>query len=138
MRPLLFTLVLLAQVTAFAGVKNQACRSKSQIQNEMNTISSNIANVNTTRTPEGGPYKRQSYNCVAGQCSISQSAKYVTKYLPDHPDADAEGYVKFPDINLEKEMQNMIAATKAYEKAVETCSLTSDESVDIVKDNFEK
>lgn len=128
MRSLLFTLVLLAQVTVFATVKNQACRSKSQIQNEMNAISSNIANVSTTRTPEGGPYKRQSYDCVAGQCNINQSSKYVTKYLPDHPDADAEGYVKFPDINLEKEMQNMIEATRAYEKAVETCPLTSDEA----------
>ena len=43
-------------------------------------------------------------------------------------DAKSEGYVKFPDINLEKEMQHMIEATRAYEKAAETCPLTSDEA----------
>ena len=128
MKSLLFALVLLGQVTGFAAQKIQACRSKSQIQNEMNAISSNIANANTTRTPEGGPYKRQSYVCKNGQCSIEQSANFVTKYLPDHLDADAQGYVKFPDINVEKEMQKMIEATRAYEKAVEICPLTSDEA----------
>lgn len=103
----------------------------------MNTISSNIANVNTTRTPEGGPYRRKdvifesmpeakSFGEVLGDSekklnrvqvtdvAVDRSAP-VMKYEPNHPDANPDGYVAYPNINLMEEMANMIQATRAYE-----------------------
>jgi flagellar basal-body rod protein FlgC len=108
----------------------------------MNTISSNIANINTTQTPEGGPYRRKDVVLEAmpeaksfGDIIMStdprsdQQRVQVTdvvsdrraplmKYEPDHPDANADGYVAYPNINLMEEMTNMIQATRAYEANV--------------------
>lgn len=103
----------------------------------MNTISSNIANIHTTRTPEGGPYRRKDIVFTAipeqrkfGEVLDSYQQKLnrvqvddikvdekapLLKYEPDHPDANAEGYVAYPNINLMMEMANMIQATRAYE-----------------------
>lgn len=107
----------------------------------MNTISSNIANIGTTRTPEGGPYRRKDVVVEAmpderqfGEVLRTQYDKdamrvQVTdvdvdrkaplmKYEPDHPDANEDGYVAYPNINLMEEMANMIQATRAYEANV--------------------
>jgi len=65
----------------------------------LNAISSNIANVNTVRTAEGGPYRRK---------------------------ADADGYVAYPDINIIDEMTNMIQATRSYEANVSAIKATTD------------
>lgn len=103
----------------------------------MNTISSNIANISTTRTPEGGPYRRKDVIFEAipeaknfGQILNAESKKInrvqvtdihvdrrapIPKYEPNHPDADENGYVYYPNINLMEEMANMIQATRAYE-----------------------
>ncbi len=99
----------------------------------MNLISSNIANARTTRTKEGGPYKRKDAvfqatplpdmpeneaNDAPG-VSVSKvledSAPPQLKYEPDNPDADANGYVAYPNISVVEEMVNMITATKSYE-----------------------
>lgn len=107
----------------------------------LDTIASNIANANTTRTPEGGPYRRQDvYMSPRGQAGFSQflgSASDTSPgqgveisgivkdtgaprmvYNPDHPDADANGYVAMPNINIVTEMVNMVAAQRAYEANV--------------------
>jgi len=91
----------------------------------MDTISNNLANVNTTRTPDGGPYKRQDVVLAAEESSgvkvvgISQdSSTPRLVYDPQHPDADDSGYVAMPNINVITEMVNMIAATRAYEANV--------------------
>lgn len=107
----------------------------------MNTISSNIANVNTTQTPEGGPYRRKDVVLEAipeqrnfGDILIDQGDKNLSRvqvtdihvdrkaprleYRPDHPDANAEGYVAMPNINLMEEMANMIQANRSYEANV--------------------
>ena len=102
----------------------------------MNTISSNIANAQTTRTVEGGPYRpkevvfgsepaRKSFSEVldgelAGQSVhatevINVNRPPVPKYAPNHPDADPNGYVYYPNINVMTEMANMISASRAYE-----------------------
>ena len=103
----------------------------------MNTISSNIANINTTRTPEGGPYRRKdvifeaipeakSFGEILNTADTKVNRVQVTdvhvdrrapllKYEPDHPDARPDGYVAYPNINLMEEMANMIQATRAYE-----------------------
>lgn len=116
----------------------------------MNTISSNMANINTTRTPEGGPYRRKdvvfesmpevkNFGEILGVNSpqadmqrvqvtdvISDRKAPMLKYEPDHPDANAEGYVAYPNINMMEEMTNMIQATRAYEANVQALQSSKD------------
>jgi len=116
----------------------------------MNTISSNIANINTTRTPEGGPYRKKdvvfeslpetknfgeilSSNSPAADIQrvqvtdiISDTKAPLLKYEPDHPDANEEGYVAYPNINLMEEMTNMIQATRGYEANVSAMQAAKD------------
>ena len=107
----------------------------------MTVISSNLANMQTTRTPEGGPYRRkdvvfttlpvessfsdimqeslgakQSGVRVAG--IINDSKPPLLKYIPGHPDADEKGYVSIPNINMMEEMVNLLSATRGYEANV--------------------
>ena len=97
----------------------------------MDTISSNLANINTTRTKAGGPYKRRvpvfaemmdstisGYNDIGGVRVLGitedNGAPRMT-YQPDHPDANEEGYVAYPNVNLVREMTDMLVASRAYE-----------------------
>ena len=108
----------------------------------LDVISNNIANVNTTRTTEGGPYRRQfvvfeprpgdgSFSrAMSSQLQLAQlNGVKVTGikkddspprmvYEPGHPDADADGYVKLPNINIITEMVDMMTASRAYEANV--------------------
>jgi flagellar basal-body rod protein FlgC len=104
----------------------------------MNTIASNLANARTTRTAEGGPYKRLDPVFQATQLGgeavggPNESAVSMVKvqriqqdqrdpqlvYEPGHPDADAKGYVRYPNVNVVEEMVNMITASRAYEAGV--------------------
>ena len=116
----------------------------------MNTISSNIANINTTRTPEGGPYRRkdvvfesmpevQNFGEILGVNSpkadiqrvqvtdvLSDRKAPLLKYEPDSPDANEDGYVAYPNINLMEEMTNMIQATRSYEANVSSLQSAKD------------
>jgi len=101
----------------------------------MDTIANNLANANTTRTEEGGPYRRQMP--VFSARTQAQPNQHGFKgaggrvigihedptpgrlvYDPEHPDADAEGYVHYPNVNIVTEMVDMITATRAYEANV--------------------
>lgn len=107
----------------------------------MNLISSNLANANATRTPEGGPYKRKdavfsatplagSFNRALDGATAQQVRKVDVseivedqnpprlQYEPGHPDADPQGYVAMPNVNVVEEMADMIGATRAYEANV--------------------
>ena len=106
----------------------------------MDVISNNIANVNTTRTAEGGPYRRQLvvFEPRNGNKSFRQMldgylepgegvrAVGITKenspfrlvYEPNHPDANKAGYVEMPNVNIVSEMVDMLTATRAYEANV--------------------
>ncbi len=118
----------------------------------MNTISSNIANINTTRTPEGGPYRRKDviFESIPeaktfGEILISQPERDIQrvqvtdihvdrkapllKYEPNHPDANEDGYVAYPNINMMEEMANMIQATRAYEANVSAMNTTKDMAI---------
>ncbi|HEY3375601.1 MAG TPA: flagellar basal body rod protein FlgC [Candidatus Aquicultor sp.] len=109
----------------------------------LDTISSNIANANTTHTAEGGPYRRldvimapqgQSFAQAFGNATSSakQGVEVVgiakdsstprMVYNPNHPDADANGYVAMPNINIVTEMVNMVSAQRAYEANVTVMS----------------
>ena len=68
---------------------------------KMNVIASNIANINSTRTPEGGPYKRKRFSCVDDYCTlIIDAGSPLFVYEPEHPDAGEDGYVEYPNISL--------------------------------------
>lgn len=116
----------------------------------MNTISSNIANINTTRTPEGGPYRRKDvvfeamtdtksfgdilsvddpksdFNRVQVTDVVYDKKAPILKYEPTHPDANEDGYVAYPNINLMEEMTNMIQASRSYEANVQAIQATKD------------
>jgi len=100
---------------------------------KMDVIISNLANINTTRTPEGGPYRRKvivfesepvsdSFDDTlqmvktAGVVEDHESIKTIVD--PTHPDADERGIVTMPDINTFTEMADMITANRAYEACV--------------------
>jgi len=129
---------------------------------KMNIIAANIANIDTTRTPEGGPYKRKQVIFEQGEKAkfmslVTDKFKELKRthkdhfsnediqligeeyarsvkvagiledpkpprlvYDPDHPDADENGFVAYPNINIVTEMVNMIAASRAYEANVTT------------------
>ena len=107
----------------------------------MNLISGNLANVNTTRTRGGGPYRRKEAIFAAQPVNKSfqqilrdrqerqlSGVKVVRvyedpnppimKYDPQHPHANEKGYIALPNINLMEEMVNMISATRGYEANV--------------------
>ena len=92
----------------------------------MNVISSNIANAQTTRTAEGGPYQRkdvvfrentfeQELSSVDVEEIVSDPRQGNRIFDPDNPDADENGYVTMPNVNIMEEMVNMIGATRAFE-----------------------
>jgi flagellar basal-body rod protein FlgC len=116
----------------------------------LNTISSNIANVNTTKTPEGGPYRKKEVvleslpdvknfgDILSARSPQSEVQKVMVtdirsdtsapllKYEPNHPDANEEGMVAYPNVNLMEEMVNMIQATRAYEANVSAMQSAKD------------
>ncbi len=103
----------------------------------MDVISQNIANKNTTRTEDGGPYRRKQvvfqergldFQAIlekesgsAGQGGVrvarivESDDPFVPVYDPNHPDANEEGYVMMPNINTSEEMVDFMAASRAYE-----------------------
>ena len=104
----------------------------------MNTVASNLANARTTRTDAGGPYKRldpvfeavgldNERGVMATQGGVSKvkvarlqedTRPGMMVYEPSHPDANASGYVEYPNVNAVEEMVNMITASRAYEAGV--------------------
>ncbi|MGB9667531.1 MAG: flagellar basal body rod protein FlgC, partial [Thermosulfidibacteraceae bacterium] len=99
----------------------------------MNVIASNIANANTTRTAEGGPYKKKDvvfvpesniyYNMgiptgVRVGAIVESKRPFRVVYDPYHPDADKDGYVKYPNVEVVEEMVNMMSSVRSYEANV--------------------
>jgi flagellar basal-body rod protein FlgC len=106
-------------------------------RSRMNLVAGNLANARTTRTAEGGPYKRLdpvfsatpvapgSFDPVLRRVETVQLAEVRPDtspgnmvYEPGHPDANAEGYVEYPNVNVVTEMVNMMTASRAYEAGV--------------------
>ena len=98
----------------------------------LDVIACNIANAETTRTAEGGPYARrqvvfaEALRALAGATGAGvevveiavDSAPPNVVYDPDHPDAGPSGYVALPNVNVVEEMTDMVAATRSYEANV--------------------
>ncbi len=112
---------------------------------QMDVVANNLANVNTTRTPGGGPFRRQQVSFAPATASfgetlaglngnsdeggtvqggvqvtgiVSDSRPFKRVYQPGHPDADKQGYVNLPNIDTVTEMVDMMSATRAYEANV--------------------
>jgi len=121
----------------------------------------NIANSETTRTPEGGPYRRkdaifttqdvgsafgsemnaqlgvseQLTGVAVSGISVDQSAP-EKRYMPGHPDADADGYVAVPKMNPAEDMVDLTAANRSYQANVAAMSAVKDmiqKSIDLLK-----
>jgi flagellar basal-body rod protein FlgC len=107
----------------------------------LNVVASNLANAETTRTPEGGPYRRRDpvfttqpvatrFSELRGDPTAQQASLVEVSDIavddapprmvfdPDHPDADTMGYVQMPNVNVIEEMVNMMTASRAYEAGV--------------------
>jgi len=106
-------------------------------RSRMNVIAGNLANARTTKTEDGTPYKRLDPVFVAKPLANNTTdpvMKAIHKvevaevrpdaspgqmvYDPGHPDANASGYVEYPNVDVVSEMVNMMSATRAYEAGV--------------------
>lgn len=114
----------------------------------LDVIASNLANASTTRTAEGGPYRRRNVVFVAQEMEgdfatelanmaeegmrrgvavaevIEDPSPLRQVFEPSHPDANAEGYVSYPNVNPVAEMVDLMAATRAYEANVQAVNAT--------------
>jgi flagellar basal-body rod protein FlgC len=121
-------------------------------------VAENLANADTTRTPEGGPYRRKDTTFTTAQpdFSFSDAMSFATgqgqgvqvseitvddrdperRYLPGHPDADANGYVGFPRVNPAEEMVDLMSASRGYQANVAAISAVKDmiaKSIDLFR-----
>jgi len=117
----------------------------------------NLANAETTRTPEGGPYRRKDVvfssqsqgspfssifqaqmdaNGVAASDVIEDTREPDRRYLPGHPDAGKDGYVAFPKINPAEDMVDLMGASRGYQANVAAMTAVKDminRSIDLMK-----
>jgi flagellar basal-body rod protein FlgC len=131
---------LSAMATSSSGMSSQRFR--------MNIISANIANAQTTRTPEGGPYRRRDviFGALPAPRTFEEELRSqvkpddplhakvlgvsiderppVLRYEPSHPDANEEGYVAMPNINPVEELVNLMLASRSYEANVAAFNAT--------------
>jgi flagellar basal-body rod protein FlgC len=122
----------------FTTMKISASALKAQ-RIRMNAISSNLANIETTRTPDGGPYRKREVVFQSSQGGFADtldnrlrdavqgvkvaqvqasSQPPLMVYNPSHPDANGQGLVAMPNINLVEETADMMSASRAYEANV--------------------
>ncbi|MGD0435051.1 MAG: flagellar basal body rod protein FlgC [Bryobacteraceae bacterium] len=119
----------------------------------------NLANAETTRTPEGGPYRRKDAVFTSAPQTSAFSAVFQNemgpgvngvevadvvedtrdpekRYLPGHPDADQDGYVAFPRVNPAEDMADLMSASRGYEGNIAAMSAIKDmilHSIDLMK-----
>jgi flagellar basal-body rod protein FlgC len=131
---------------SFFGAMDISASGLSAQRLRMDVISENMANINTTRTSAGGPYKRKvavfserpfsarldeenrrlaesaptrkGYGGVKVQEIAEDNSPGPSAYDPGHPDANADGYVAMPNVSIVEEMVDMISASRAYEANV--------------------
>jgi flagellar basal-body rod protein FlgC len=94
----------------------------SAMNKALDVISENIANAETTRTPQGGPYRRQVVVFQPNGTGGVQAAEVVQDtrpgtedYEPGHPDADANGFVKRPNVDINTEVVDLMIARRVHE-----------------------
>jgi flagellar basal-body rod protein FlgC len=124
---------------AASGMSAQRTRAELLVEN--------MANAETTRTPEGGPYRRKDAVFMTAEPEVAFSAVLESelhpagvavseitvdqrdperRYLPGHPDASADGYVAFPRLNPAEEMVDLMSASRGYQANVSAMSAVKD------------
>ena len=142
---------LIAGIDVTAGALNAQ-------KTRLDIVAQNIANAETTRTPEGGPYRRKDavfesttvaspFSSVfrseldgVGGVAVSEirvdDSEPERRYMPGHPDADKDGYVAFPKVNQAEDMVDLMGASRNYEANVSAISAVKDmiqRSIDLMR-----
>ena len=134
-------------MSTFDAINNIAASGMAAQRLRVQLVAANIANAETTRTPQGGPYKKK--DAVFQAALLGETADgmaitgvavtgiqeskdpFVAKYDPSHPDADADGMVSYPNVNPVEEMVNLTEASRSFEanvavvRAVRTMTLSA-------------
>jgi flagellar basal-body rod protein FlgC len=124
------------------GAANISASGLSAERLRMEVVANNIANAYSTRTPGGGPFRRQDVvfatvlkdrlRGARGQSNLAgveavhvvdDPSDFSRVFNPGHPDADADGYVAMPNVRLPVEMVNLITASRAYEANLKALQL---------------
>jgi flagellar basal-body rod protein FlgC len=132
-----------------SGMSAQRMRAEALVEN--------LANAETTRTPEGGPYRRKSvvfesapadgpFSSVFSEVQNGQGVTVAEilvdqgeperRYAPGHPDADAQGYVAFPRVNPAEDMVDLMGAARSYDANVAAMAAVKDmivRSIDLLR-----
>jgi flagellar basal-body rod protein FlgC len=133
-----------------SGMAAQRARAEALVEN--------LANAETTRTPEGGPYRRKDVVFASSPAGspfatllasrlqeaggvevadvVTDSRPPEKRYLPGHPDADKEGYVAFPRVNPAEDMVDLMGASRSYQANVAAISAVKDmiqKSIDLLR-----
>jgi flagellar basal-body rod protein FlgC len=134
-----------------SGMAAQRTRAELLVQN--------LANSETTRTPEGGPYRRRDaefqsapqtspfsaifqtemtdgVNGVEVAKVVEDASEPAKRYMPGHPDADKDGYVAFPNMNPAEDMVDLLSAQRGYQGNVAAMAAIKDmiqHSIDLMK-----
>jgi flagellar basal-body rod protein FlgC len=144
-------------VSLFSALSTGASGMAAQRQ-RAELLVENMANAETTRTPEGGPYRRkdavfesttvgspfasvfgaqlESVGGVAVSQVVVDQSDPERRYMPGHPDADKDGYVAFPKINTAEDMVDLMGASRGYEANVSAISAVKDmiqRSIDLMR-----
>jgi flagellar basal-body rod protein FlgC len=143
--------LLSAMSVSASGMSAQRARAELLVEN--------LANSETTRTPDGGPYKRKDAVFTSAPQASPFAAVFQTemgtgvtgvqvsdviedqsegekRFLPGHPDADAKGYVTFPNVNPVEDMADLLGASRAYGANVAAMTAMKDmilHSIDLLK-----
>lgn len=122
----------------------------------MEVAANNIANIDSTMTPEGGPYQRKQVTFAAAMQNLMSGASNSADELygvdvlgvsedktpgplihnPGHPHADANGYVRMPNVNISHEMVDLVTASRAYEanlKSLETFRQMAEQALSLLR-----
>lgn len=118
-------------MSVFSGLRISASGLSAE-RLRMDVISSNVSNISTTRGANGEAYRRkiamfeENYDNKLGMLGVKATKVVEDKsdlrkvYDPTHPDADEQGYVEYPNVDILVEMSNLIAASRSYESNVDT------------------
>lgn len=120
------------------GVFSVSASALAAQRQRMNVIASNMANAHSTSSAEGGPYRRQDVvfttdPLASGQDDLTgvkvssivkDDSPFKMQYDPSHPDADKDGFVAMPNVNIIEEMVNMMMASRAYEASVSAFNMS--------------
>jgi flagellar basal-body rod protein FlgC len=111
------------QVNSIAPIDIAISGMRAQSKN-IEVLSSNVANAQSTDNGKGQPYRRlegimktdgDGMNGVTMEDIVGDMTEFPSVYKPGHPDADKNGYVKMPNVNLPVEMMNLNMAARAYQ-----------------------